>query len=93
MSDTETTIRVVFTERQKSLLLANSVERVINSSITVLQQHAASKSCERDVELADTALMDWIEDNEAMKWLVVKLWNEARNAVFIEKQQGHVTDG
>lgn len=61
-------------QREDVLLLQNSIERVINTSMRILE-----RSNHPD---ASMNLEDWIE----LKELVVKLWNEERNRAFIRQQ-------
>lgn len=65
-------------EIRDHLLLQNSIERVINTTMSILQ-----KSKHPDAMMN---LNDW----EALKYVTVHLWNEERNRAFIrarEKQE------
>lgn len=62
-------------KNERRLLLDNSIERVINTSIQIIERSRH--------EDADMNLEDW----KALKWLTVKLWNDARNEAF-KKNQG-----
>lgn len=79
------------TRSQKRFLLENSIERVINSTITALDAHRIGHRSARTVELADQAFQDWSDDDEAIKQLVVQLWNEARNRVLISEMDDRKT--
>jgi len=57
-------------------ILDNSIERVINNTIRCLEKA-------RQTEDVSIALQDWND----LKWIVVNLWNGARNEVFKERQK------
>jgi hypothetical protein len=61
-------------KHERKLLLDNSVERVINTSIKIIEQ--------TNHEDAGMNLDDWY----TLKLLTVKLWNNARNEAFIANQ-------
>lgn len=71
------------TYKEENLILQNSVERVINTSVELVDSIDAKE---------DDALNDRVETNlgdwEELKWLVVKLWNDARNEVFKKREAG-----
>jgi len=62
------------TPSEKRHLLENSIERVINTSLRLVEKYAEK----------DEDFMVNIEDWEALKSLTCKLWNDARNEVFKE---------
>jgi hypothetical protein len=64
-------------KHERRLLLDNSVERVINTSMGLVR---VSKH-----EDAQMNYEDWVE----LKALTVKLWNEARNEAFKMNQPGY----
>ena len=70
---------------EERLLLQVSIERVINSSIVGLAAHRDRVRSGHSTGLADLAWQDWTDNDEAIKRLVVKLWNEARNTAFKRK--------
>jgi hypothetical protein len=59
---------------ERRLLLDNSIERVINTSMKIVERSRH--------EDASMNYDDW----EALKSLTVKLWNNARNDAFIYEQ-------
>src|SRR5262245_17294279 len=63
-------------EAEERLLLENSVERVINTSMRIVEKS-------RDEDAAVN-----YEDWEALKWLVVKLFNAARDQAFKRRNPG-----
>ena len=63
-----------FTYAEEQLLLQNSIERVINTSIEI-----AENSTHEDSSIS-------LEDWDDLKWLTVKLWNAARERVFVARQ-------
>lgn len=74
------------TDAQERLLLDSSVERVINTSIEVLDSLLPGRfPTERDLEHASTASQDWQDDGQALKYLVVQLWNHHRSEVFARR--------
>lgn len=79
-----------FTEQQERLLLTCSVERVINTSIDVLDAVATDARArglsERIRECASSASQDWTDSEAALKYLVVGLWNHHRSEVFSRRQ-------
>lgn len=67
-------------EQKRDLqLLQNSIERVINSTIKILNTDPAKV----DQELIDINLQDW----EELKPVVDHIWNEARTAAYIRANQ------
>jgi hypothetical protein len=56
-------------------LLENSIERVINTTMRILDTSTHEDS--------DINYDDW----NALKWTVVTIWNDARNNVFKELQE------
>ncbi len=68
-------------ERFEHLVLQNSVERVINTTLKVLAEgHWRTSALRED---ADTASQDWKE----LKSAVTRVWNEERNRIFIKRQE------
>ena len=63
-------------KQERRLLLDNSVERVINTSMGILR-----------ISTHENAQMNF-EDWAALKALTVKLWNDARNEAFKMNQKG-----
>lgn len=66
-------------ERQ---ICENSIERVINTTIAILEQIPADRMSKRVRELLDTNLQDWNELKSVTTWI----WNEERNRIFIRNQ-------
>lgn len=68
---------IELTPREEELLLNNSVERVINTSVRLVEKYA-----KRDED-------QWLnlEDWKELKYLVVNLFNDARNEVFKRRMQ------
>lgn len=85
--DLTVTFQITFTKEAQILLQSNSIERVINTSLKVLDAVTA----EEIVDDAVQASQDW----EALKWLTCRLWDTTRNAVFLEQQRqipfGHLS--
>ena len=62
--------RLTREEAREQLILENSVERVINESVRLLDKYAGHH--------AWTNIEDW----EAMKAITVELWNTERDRIF-----------
>lgn len=67
-----------FTYEEEQKLLQNSIERVINTSVGIIEGIPV-----KEVESAGINLEDWRD----LKWLTVKLWNAARDRVFVARSE------
>lgn len=70
-------------ERRDRHLLENSIERVINTTIKILEGYDLTDASEEEGENVFMNLEDW----NALKWTVVHVWNEARNEAFKRAQE------
>ncbi len=68
------------TTHEKMQLLGNSIERVINTTRKIIQE-----SQHEDAQMND-------EDWDALKSTVVKIFNNARDEVFIERNMSVVKE-
>jgi len=66
------------TEREKDQICKNSIERVINTTIRLLELEKMHNE-----EYAAVNYEDWID----LKVLTVKLWDRERNAIFTERME------
>jgi len=77
------------TDPYERALFDNSVERVINTALKVLQycepQNFLSSSLREEAEIA-------IEDLIYLKPYIVRCWDEARNQAFIRAQEKKPND-
>jgi len=67
------------TDPYERALFDNSVERMINTTIRILEE-VAPKARSNLKELVEMNLQDWTE----LKPHVVRCWNEARDAAFVK---------
>jgi len=67
------------TNAYERALFDNSVERMINTTIRILEE-IETKASGNLKELVNTNLQDWTE----LKPHVVRCWNEARDAAFVK---------
>lgn len=75
-------------ERYERTVLDNSPERVINTTLQLLN---GVKDREHREELRGINLEDW----ETLKPIVVRLWNEERNRIFqarLDAAKAHMTE-
>jgi hypothetical protein len=68
------------TEKEKKLILQNSIERVINTSIRTANRFREKTKDVDEVEEADINIENWLE----LKYLVVRLWERERQTIFKE---------
>ena len=73
-------IRLTAQQREERAISENSIERVINTTIQLLE---GVRDREHREELRGINMLDWDE----LKPIVVRLWNEERNRIFLEQQQ------
>ena len=66
-------------ERQ---ICENSIERVINTTITILENLNHDRLSKRVRELIDTNLQDWNELKSVTTWI----WDAERNRIFTRRQ-------
>ena len=74
------------TATEKRMIMENSIERVINTSIDLADHVKTYYKQEHIREAADTNYQDWNE----LKWLTRKLWERERNSIFKEEQAANV---
>jgi hypothetical protein len=74
-----------YTPAERHAVLTNSVERIINSSLEVLDYALRhhDRFPEATLEYASVAYEDWLE----LKQLVTKIWNEKRDQFFRDAQE------
>lgn len=77
------TIELELTEQEISNLQTNSLERVINTASRMADACVSGKRSAFVVENAMTS----VEDLAYVKLLATKLWDAARNAVFLTNQE------
>lgn len=65
---------------EERAILDNSIERVINTTIQLLE---GVRDREHREELRSVNLDDW----RALKSIATKLWDAERNRIFVEQQQ------
>jgi len=79
-----TNIKCEFTKAERFVILTCSIERVFNTAIRVMEEcHSRAKLDDYTQEL----MTDNLDDLEYLKEIASKLWNVARDAIFIEDMQ------
>ncbi|MGD9727631.1 MAG: hypothetical protein AB7L09_21520 [Nitrospira sp.] len=73
------------TEAEKKYILSNSVERMINTTLRILESEPLQRPKTDDYlgELVSTNHEDWTD----LKATVVKLWDRERDRIFREAQE------
>jgi len=66
------------TKKEKDMICQNSIERVINTTIRLLELEKMHNE-----EYAAVNYEDW----KYLKTLTVKLWDRERNAIFTERME------
>lgn len=72
----------MLTNKEKKLLLQNSIERVINTTLSILEEETPTQSESSFKDRWEINLEDW----EILKRVVVKLWEAERNNLTKEKE-------
>lgn len=69
-------------ERDRQVILSNSIERVINTTMRILEEVLSNGDTAPElVDLADMNLSDWIEN----KATVVHVWDMIRAELFAKQ--------
>ena len=77
---------------EDKFLLTVSVERMINTTISVLADIATETQTPETKENADINFEDWMEQEQLAKKIICRLWNEARNEAFKRAQEKQIED-
>lgn len=77
------TLTMTLSKEEYTKVLQNSIERVMN---TAIELGGAAENGETNEHLKELGSTSW-QDCEELKSTNTKLWNEVRNAIFIELNQ------